>query len=334
MSFSGTQYGDISPRVGIHAVAKFLAHAQNMLVLEKFAVNEPLPKNKGLTIKWRRAVPFDVVANALTEGVTPTPQILEYEDVSTTISQYGAWVPFTDVIQDTHEDPNLQKMTELCAQQAAAIKESIIWSALRAGTSVIYSGSATTRATVLAPLDENDLRLVQRELKGNHAMHITKMIGASDKISTEPVAPAFLAFSHTNLEQDLRDLTGFTVREKYASYQPVSDYEIGKFEDIRFILTPHLEPFFGAGSATTTGVLNTNSAVDVYPLIIVGADAYATTALKGMEAVNIAVKNPKMGDSYEDPLGQRGFVAWKMWYVATRLNESWMIRVECAVSAL
>lgn len=334
MSFSGTQYGDISPRVGIHAVAKFLAHAQNQLTLEKFAVNEPLPKNKGLTIKWRRAVPFDVSATALTEGVTPTPQILEYEDVSSTISQYGAWVPFTDVIQDTHEDPNLSKMTELCSQQAAAIKESLIWSNIRAGTSVIYSGTATSRATVLAPLDENDLRLVQRELKGNHAMHVTKMIGASDKISTEPVAPAFLAFGHTNYEQDLRDLTGFTVREKYASYQPVSDYEIGKFEDIRFILTPHLEPFFGAGSATTTGVLNTNSAVDVYPLVIVGQDAYGVTALKGMESINIAVKNPKMGDSYEDPLGQRGFVAWKMWYVCTRLNESWMIRVEAAVSAL
>lgn len=334
MAFSGTQYGDISPRIGIYAVAKFLAHAQNMLVLEKFAANEPLPKNKGLTIKWRRAVPFDVVANVLTEGVTPTPQILEYEDVSASISQYGAWVPFTDVIQDTHEDPNLQKMTELCSQQAAAIKESILWSTLRAGTNVIYSGTASSRATVLAPLDENDLRLAQRELKGNHAMHITKMIGASDKISTEPVAPAFIAFGHTNLEADLRDLTGFVVREKYASYNPVSDYEIGKFEDIRFILTPQLEPFFGAGSATTTGVLNTNSAVDVYPIVIVGQDAYATTALKGMEAVAMAVLNPKMGASYEDPLGQRGFVSWKMWYVATRLNENWMIRVECAATAL
>lgn len=334
MSYSGTQYGDISPRVGIHAVAKFLAHAQNQLVLEKFAMNEPLPKNKGLTIKWRRAVPFDVSNVALTEGVTPTPQILEYEDVSATISQYGSWVPFTDVIQDTHEDPNLSKMTELCSQQAAAVKEMLIWGVIRAGTNVIYTGSATSRVTVLAPLDENDLRLAQRELKANHAAHITRMIGASEKVATEPVAPGFLAFSHTNLEQDLRDLTGFVVREKYASYSPVSEYEIGKFEDIRFILTPHMEPFFGAGSGTTTGVLNTNSAVDVYPLIIVGQDAYGVTALKGMEAVALAVKNPKMGDSYEDPLGQRGFVSWKMWYVATRLNESWMVRIETAVTAL
>lgn len=334
MSFSGLQYGDISPRIGIHAVVKFLAHAQNMLVLEKYAMSEPLPKNKGLTIKWRRAIPFDVSTVALTEGVTPTPQILEFEDVTNTISQYGAWIPFTDYIQDVHEDPVLAKMTELAGQQAAAVKEMLVWNVLRAGTAVLYSGTATARTNVLAPIDETDLRLIQRELKANHARHITKMIGASDKVATEPVAPAFIAFGHTNLEQDLRDLTGFVVREKYASFNPVSEYEIGKFEDIRFILTPHLEPFFGAGSTTTTGVLNNGTKVDVYPLVVIAQDCYAVTSLKGMESVAIAVKNPKMGDSYEDPLGQRGFVSWKMWYVATRLNESWMIRLECAASAL
>lgn len=334
MAFSGTQYGDISPRVGIYAVAKMLAHAQPMLVLEKFASSQPLPKNKGLTIKWRRPIPFDVSAVALTEGVTPVPQILEYEDVTSVISQYGAWVPFTDVIVDTHEDPNLQTMTMLCGEQAASVKEAIMWAELRGGSNVIYSGTATSRATVTAVLDEDDLRAVQRELKANHGRHITKMISASEKIATEPVAPAFIAFGHTNLEADLRDLNGFTIREKYASYNPISDYEIGKFEDIRFILTPQLEPFFGAGSATTTGVLNNGANVDVYPLVIVAAEAYGCTPLKGAESVAMGVLNPKMAGSYEDPLGQRGLVSWKMWFVCTRLNEAWMVRVETAASAL
>lgn len=325
---------DISPRVGIYAVAKMLAYAQPMLVLEKFAQVTALPKNKGLTIKWRRPVPFDVSAVALTEGVTPAPQILEYEDVTSVISQYGSWVPFTDVIADTHEDPNLQVMTQLCGEQAASTKEAILWAELRGGTNVIYAGTANSRATVTAVLDEDDLRAAQRELKANHGRHITKMIGATDKTATEPVAPAFIAFGHSNLESDLRDLNGFTIREKYASYAPVSDYEIGKFEDIRFILTPHLEPFFGAGSASTTGVLNNGANVDVYPIVIVAQDAYGCTPLKGAESVAMGVLNPKMAGSYEDPLGQRGLVSWKMWFVATRLNEAWMVRIETACSAL
>lgn len=334
MSFSGMRYNDISPRIGIYAVAKMLAHAAPVLVLEKFAKVEALPKNKGLTIKWRRPVPFDVNPVALTEGVTPTPQILEYEDVTSVISQYGAWVPFTDVIKDTHEDPVLNNISELCGEQAASTKEAILWGVLRAGTAVIYSGTATSRATVLAPIDEAELRLAARELKANHAKPITKMLAASEKIATEPVQGGYVAFGHTNLNDDLRDLNGFVSIEKYASGSPLDVNEVGKFEHIRFILSPQLEPFFGAGSATTTGVLNTNSAVDVYPIVVIAADAYATTPLRGMESVEMGILNPKMAGSYEDPLGQRGMVAWKMWYVATRLNESWMIRIECACSAL
>ena len=47
-------YGDVSPRVGIFAVAKLLARIEPILVLERFALTTPLPKNKGEVIKWRR----------------------------------------------------------------------------------------------------------------------------------------------------------------------------------------------------------------------------------------------------------------------------------------
>lgn len=225
-------------------------------------------------------------------------------------------------------------MTMLAGEQAASTKEALIWAELRGGTSVIYSGSATSRATVTAVITEDEMRAAQRELKSNHGRPITKMIGATEKIATEPVAAGYVAFGHSNLEQDLRDLTGFTVREKYSSYNPISDFEIGKFEDIRVILTPHLEPFFGAGSGTTTGVLNNGANVDVYPLVVVAADAYGVTPLKGAESVSMGVLNPKIAGSYEDPAGQRGLVAWKMWFVCTRLNEAWMVRIEAAASAL
>lgn len=334
MSFSGVQYGDISPRVGIYAVANFLANAEPQLILEKFAKVEEVPKNKGLTIKFRRPVVLDVSTTALTEGVTPAPQAFEYEDVTVTLSQYGHWIPFTDVIADTHEDPNLRAMTEECGKQAATTKEMILWGVLRGGTNVIYSGTATSRATVLAPLDADDLRAAVRELKANHAKKITKRLAASPNIATEPVNAAYIAVGHTNLEADVRDMTGFVPVEKYSSFNPVSEFEIGKVEEVRIILTPHLEPFFGTGSGTTTGVLNNGANVDVYPMIVFGQDAYACTPLKGSSSANIAVMNPKMGASYEDPLGQRGFVSWKMWFSCVRLNELWMVRLEGAASAL
>lgn len=331
MSFGVTTYGDISPRVGIFAVANFLEHALPVLVLEKFARTETLPKNKGQIVKWRRFVPFEINTTALVEGVTPAPNMLQYEDVTSIVSQYGGWVSFTDVIVDTHEDPNLQKITMGLGEQAASVKEAIIWDELIGGTAVIYSGAATSRATVEAPISEAELTAAQRFLKANRARHITKMLKASTNIATEPVAPAFLAFGHTNLEPDFRALPEFVVREKYSNYNVVSDYELGKFQDIRVILSPQLPPFWGAGGSPT-GVLSRDGvAADVYPIVIVGQDAYGVVPLRGMDSANVTIKNPTA--TYEDPLAQRGFASWKMWYVAQRLNEEWMVRIEAAASA-
>ena len=136
MSFSGVNYGDISPRIGLFAVANFLAHAQPELLLERFAQVQAIPKNTGLLMKWRRSIPFDAAMEVLTEGSTPAPMGITYEDVSTVISQYGSWIPFTDVIMDTHEDDNLKQMTLLAGEQAALTKERIVWNTLVAGTNV------------------------------------------------------------------------------------------------------------------------------------------------------------------------------------------------------
>lgn len=333
-SFSGIQYGDISPRVGLFVVTNFLVHATPNLILERFAQSVSVPKNTGHVIKWRRAVPFQVSTDALIEGVTPSPLGYEYEDVTGVIQQYGAWIAFTDVLQDTHEDPNIQIFSQLAGEQAARTKEQILWNMMVGGTNVLYSGTATSRLTVAAPIDSDTLRLAQRTLKVALAKPITKMIDASPKIATQPVAPGFVAIGHTNQEQDLRGIAGFVPRENYSNTTLLNDYEIGKYEDLRFILVPHVTYFAGAGASVGAGILNTGGNADVYPMVIFGENAFAATPLKGMESARVVVKNPTMGASYEDPLGQRGFLAWKMWYAATRLNEAWILRVESAVSAL
>lgn len=335
MSFSGVQYGDISPRVGLFAVANFLAHAQPSLELERVALTQAMPKNTGQVLKWRRAVPFAASMEALTEGITPAPMGIEYEDVSSVIAQYGSWIPFTDVVADTHEDDNLRQMTMLAGEQAALTKERILWNTIVAGTNVIYSGTATARNQVVAVIDLGDIRLAERTLKVAMAKPITRIIDASERIATQPVAGGYVAYGHTNMEQDLRNITGFVPRENYASTSKlISQNEIGKIEDVRFVLAPHFTYFPGAGGAIGSGVLTTGGNADVYPLVILGQDAFAATPLKGMDTARVAVKNPKMAESESDPLGQRGFVAWKMWYSAVRLNEAWMVRIEAAVSAL
>lgn len=332
MSFSGVNYGDLSPRVGIVAVAKFLVHATQPLILERFATSQMIDKNKGQTVKWRRAIPYTVAMDQLVEGVTPAPQGIAFEDVTSVLAQFGAWIPFTDVVQDTFEDNVLAEMTSLAGEQAGLTKERILWNMMIGGTAVIYAGAVANRGLVVAPISAADLQLAQKQLKVAMAKPITKMIDASVKIATMPVAPAYVAVGHTSFEQNLRAIPGFLPREQYAATTALlSDYEIGKYQDIRFILSPTYTYFAGAGG-TSAVVQNTGGKADVFPMVIFGQDAFAATALKGQDSANVAVKNPKMASGDTDPLGQRGYIAWKMWYSAVRLNEAWVVRIEAAVS--
>jgi N4-gp56 family major capsid protein len=77
----------------------------------------------------------------------------------------------------------------------------------------------------------------------------------------------------------------------------------------------------------------TGTSADVYPVLILGQDAYGVVPLKGQSSMSPTVLNPNT-PSKSDPLGQRGYVGWKTWFNAVRLNETWMSRLEVAATNL
>lgn len=330
-----TTYGDISQRTAVWAEGRMLEHAEPILVLDKFGDTKPLPRNKADTITFRRPVPYVVSTTQLIEGVTPAPKSISYEDVSVQMGQYGDLFEISDRVADMSEDPVLANAAMLLGEQAAETKELILWGVLRAGTSVFYSGtsSPSARSDVNDTITLNLQRAVVRLLKSQRAKTITSIVSASPKFGTEAVAPSFVAVGHTDLEQDIRDMDGFTPVERYGNFSPISPYEIGKIEQVRYILSPVLAPFVGAGSATTNGMVNDGTNVNVYPIIYFGQNAYGHVPLKGAGAMSPKVINPGT-ISPSDPLGQRGYVGWKMYYAALILNQSWISRVEVGVTAL
>jgi len=327
-----TTYGDIGQRTAAWAATEMLSHAEPILVLSKFGQSKPLPKNKADTVKFRRPVPFASVTVPLVEGVTPSAQQMAYEDVTVQIKQWGAWTEITDVVNDLAEDPVLADSSMLCGEQAAETIEYQTWGAIRAGTNVFFA-NGLSRAAVNTTYNLAKQRAVTRSLKASRAKKVTSMIGASANYSTEPVDAAFIGFAHTDLEADIRDMVGFTPTEKYGSMKALP-YEIGKVEDVRYILSPVLDSFPDAGGLDQDAVISTTGTnADVYPIVIVGKEAYGLTPLKGAGAITPKVLNP---DSPRggDPLGQRGSVGWKAYYVSKILNETWMARVEVAASLL
>lgn len=319
-------YGDISPRTAAHAVAKMLTRGVPLLVLEKFGQVYVMPNKATKVAKFRRynALPF--ATTPLVEGVTPAGSRITVTDVTATLQQYGDFVPYSDVIEDTHEDPFLQQLTEVLGEQAAQTVEVLRFNVIKAGTNVFFANGAV-RSSVNTQLTLALQRKATRALKRQNAKQITSIVASTPNFRTEPVESAFIGLIHPDVENDLRNVTGFIPTKQYGTVTPWAN-EVGAVEDVRYLRSTIFTPFADAGGAAGPMISTTGTNADVYPILYLAKDAYGIVPLKGKDSLAIMIVNPKPAAG--DPLGQRGTAGWKTMQQTVILNDAWMVRAEVA----
>ncbi len=333
---TGSTDAGISQRTNTWAAREMLKWAGPVVVLDKLGLIKPMPRNKGVNIKFRRPNVFTAVDVPLQEGVTPSATAFSHVDVPAVLKQYGQVVQITDVIEDTHEDPVLNDATVQCGENIGRTVEALTYGVVKAGTAVSYT-NGTQRSHVNTPHSLDDQRGITRTLLANKAMMLTRILDGSPNYKTTPVEAGYIAVSHTDMESDCRNLAGFSPVSEYGSRKTIHQYELGTVERTRYICSPDLPPFADAGAAKagsgTTMVSTSGTSADVYPILFFGKEAYGTVPLRGVGAVEPTIIPVNQKDK-SDPLGQRGYVGWKMWFVAKVLNEAWMNRLESAATAL
>ena len=328
MTTSVQVYGDISPRTAAYAVFPLLVRGHEEMILEKFGQAFPVPTNKTKTAKFRRYEALSLATTALQEGVTPAGTKPTITDVSVTLEQYGDFIPFSDVIMDTHEDPLLQEYGALCMQQWTETIEYLRWNKIKAGTNVGYA-NGTQRTDVNTPLTLSVQRKATRALKRQRGRHITSIVSSDARFRTEPVEAAFVGICHSDVENDVRNTTGFIPTKQYGTVSPWAN-EIGAVEDVRYVRSTLFTPFADGGGTKGTMISTSGTSADVYPVIYIAKDAFGIVPLKGKAAVSLMVVNPKPVSG--DALGQRGSVGWKTMQNSVILNDLWLYRAEVAAT--
>lgn len=344
-----TTYNTITPRQNAFSVANFLKRAAPLLVTEKFGQAYPIPKNNTQVAKFRRYFLEGATGSAsgeggdfhtpksltpLQEGVTPAGKRLASNDYTVQLAQYGDFLEFTDVLQDTHEDlPQLMReMTDILGESAAQTIETLRFNVLKAGTNV-YFANGTARGDVNTPLTLALQRRITRSLKRQNASSITQVVKSGPAYNTQPIEAAFIALTHPDVENDIRDMDGFISTKHYASVTPMEG-EIGSVEDVRYIRSTVFEAWEDAGDAfagSGANMLSTSGTdADVYPILYIARDAYGIVPLKGKESVDMFVVNPTA--TANDPIAQRGTVGWKTWTATVILQDAFLIRAEVAAS--
>ena len=285
----------------------------------------PLPRNNSTTIKFRRYTSLSAATTALTEGVTPDAQQLAITDVSATVLQYGAYVEVTDYLDMTTLDPLKTEIAELLGDNMGDTLDQITRDVIIAGDTVQYASTATSRATVAAGmiLTGDEIREAVRTMQGNNAKVITEMVNPSDGFNTSPVMPAFIGIISHNTYFDLKKDPDWTPVAEYADpASRLGPYEVGKIDEVRFVLAGSNAKVFSAAGA---------GSINVHGTLIVGREYYALTQISG-ESVQVITK-PLGSAGTSDPLNQRQTMGWKATFIAKRLNENFAVRIEHAVSS-
>jgi len=347
-------YGTVASRNLIRAAQGMLEHAQPITVLGDFGTQREMPQNSTDTLVFRRTLPFgasttgttiegssryvgtpDITASnfVLAEGVTPNSNTISFQDVSVTLQQYGVLFKYSSKVEQLYEDDIPGEMVKLTGETLAEVMEMVRYGVLKAGSTVIYT-NGSSRSAVNTAISLNSLRKAARTLESNRSRRVTSRLAPGVNFGTRAVQPAYIVFVHTDAVADIRNLPGFTRVEEYGSFKPIHDREIGACEDFRFISSPLLKSFAGAGSGTLNGMLSVGAAnVDVYPFIIIGEDAWGQVALKGMSAIKPVVLKASQ-TNHANPLGQFGYVGASTWFATVRLNDAFMARIEAGVTAL
>ena len=242
--------------------------------------------------------------------------------ITGSIVKQGFFTEYTQESLDFDSDSELMShITEEMVQGAtelteAALQVDLINNATSNGT-VKYPGSATSKATVAATADYEDLMQLSIALDNNKTPKQTKIISGSRMTDTRTVNGGRVMYIGPDLIPLVRKMTdisgtgvgtGFTSVEKYADAANIMNGEIGSVDQFRIVVVPEMQYDAGAGA----------SSADIYPMLVVGDGSFTTIGFQtDGKTVKFTTTHKKPGKDIadlNDPYGEKGFYSIKWYY--------------------
>jgi N4-gp56 family major capsid protein len=216
---------------------QLLESARTRFVHAKFGQMRPIPRNSGKRVEFRRWNLFDANAamKALEEGVTPSGQSLSQSNVEALVSQYGAYVEVSDLLDMTGYDQVITESAELLGEQLGTVVEWVTRDAMNAGNNVQRAGGKTTRAALTADdkLTVDEIRKAVRTLKR----------GKARPFCEDERKPHFICICSPDATYDLQNDALWQDVSKYSNAEAIYSGEIGRLFGVVFVESTEAKVF-------------------------------------------------------------------------------------------
>lgn len=246
---------------------------------------------------------------------------------------------FDEYTEDSHQfdsDEELEQhqRDELVKAAGELSEDALQIDLLNAAGVIRYCGDAVSNATTTgegtqSEVDYDDFLRLSMDLDNNRCPKQTTVIKGSLLTDTVTVAGARVMYCGTEMMPTLKTMAdsfgerAFIPVHKYAAAGGVVRGEVGVIDQFRLVVVPEMMHWAGAGADATganEGYKVTGGKYDIYPLLCVGDESFATVGFQtdGQSTkFRVIRKAPGAENATQtDPFGEKGFNSIK-WFYAT-----------------
>lgn len=355
---------DVSEEVNYQLMRGLLSAARKRLPYFNGTLpGELMGKGSTRSVMWERIENLTPVTSAIAEPtgnlaylngralVQPTKST-----VNATAAKYGNAIGLTEEVDLLQMNVNSMKLMEtLGANAGESLNELMIdtFQTVTTSTALRHAAGVASAGAIVTAISANDVKWAVNHVNRNSGQKFTPMGTGSQNYNSQPIRDAYFGICHPDVEEDLRGLgsTTFIGVEQYAGYTQTVPGEIGTVGGVRFCVSElsGAVDVTGIGGATSAASLRyTVSAgvCDVYDTFIYGKEAVGTISLNATHAANIykmydqtpnpiqLIHQPLGSGGVGDPFKEQSTIAWKCWFAAAILNNTWISRLRTGATDL
>ena len=241
MSEGTVDFNTITPYLRDVYNRVMIEDAPQTLVYRLHTDKESIPMKNGDGMVWYTYDDYPDVTTPLTDGVYGAARRPVRRTISARTEAYGDYGKYTKKMINTNLEDFTMIQIKKFARQSAKTFDTLMRDTYYTGVSYINAtnGVDGTPGT-LTEVTSKDFAVAAKMLRSNEAPYVETKMGASTLINTGSVSPAYIAYVHTDLRDDIRNMGPmFRDVKDYGSQKTPYSMELGSVGNVRILETPN-----------------------------------------------------------------------------------------------